>query len=185
MSTQQHMFLSLYSFCGHSTWEPPSIVCDDEQGDLFYSGGPHRNPNQPQLTQEKLGRDLVKNEDGRTGKVEFRQAEITSSWRSRQRYILTYSKVLKENLWALSFQQVGHQFLRPQYPTSGRVKRRRTRTAQATTRDDTIIFNCGFRKRNETWGETISESKEVEGTPFCNSALQCYLQPGYRSDVSL
>ena len=27
----------------HSTLESASIVCNDEQGDLFYSAGPHRN----------------------------------------------------------------------------------------------------------------------------------------------
>ena len=52
--------LSLFIFRGHSTREPASLVCNDEQGDLFYSAGPHRNRYQPELTQEKLGRGFGK-----------------------------------------------------------------------------------------------------------------------------
>ena len=37
------MFQNLFIFQRYSTWEPASIVCNDEQGDLFYSAGPHRN----------------------------------------------------------------------------------------------------------------------------------------------
>ena len=36
-------------FHGHSTQEPTSNVCDNEQGDPFYSAGWHRNLHQPQL----------------------------------------------------------------------------------------------------------------------------------------
>ena len=38
-----NMFWSLFIFCEDSAWEPASIVCHDEQGDLSYSAGPHRN----------------------------------------------------------------------------------------------------------------------------------------------
>ena len=37
------MFWSLFVFRVRSTREPASIVCNDEQGDLFYFAGPHRN----------------------------------------------------------------------------------------------------------------------------------------------
>ena len=37
------MFLNQFIFRGHSAQEPASIVCIDEQGDLFYSADPHRN----------------------------------------------------------------------------------------------------------------------------------------------
>ena len=71
-------------FCG-STQEPASVVCDDGQGDLFYSVDPHRNLHQPQLTREKLGRSFgEKNEGEWIGKVEFRKKEIPGSkWRMR------------------------------------------------------------------------------------------------------
>ena len=32
------MFWGLFIFRGHSTLEPASIVCNDEQGGLYYSG---------------------------------------------------------------------------------------------------------------------------------------------------
>ena len=40
---QLNMFWSLFIFRGHSTQEPAAVVCDDEQGDLDYSAGSHRN----------------------------------------------------------------------------------------------------------------------------------------------
>ena len=55
------MFCSLFTFRGHSTLEPASIVCNDEQGNLFYPTGPHRNVCQLRPTQEKLGRGFGKN----------------------------------------------------------------------------------------------------------------------------
>jgi len=33
----------LFVFQRHSTLEPASVACDDKQGDLFYSVGPHGN----------------------------------------------------------------------------------------------------------------------------------------------
>ena len=52
------MFRSLFIglFRGHSTRQPASVVSNNEQGDLFYSEGPHRNRCWSQPTQEKLGR---------------------------------------------------------------------------------------------------------------------------------
>ena len=35
------------------TRERASVICDDEEGDLFHSAGPHKNLCQPQLTQKK------------------------------------------------------------------------------------------------------------------------------------
>ena len=72
------MFWSL--FLGNTTREPASVVCDDEQDDLFYSMGPHGNRCQPQLTQEKLRRSLgEKNASEWTVRVEIRKEKISSS----------------------------------------------------------------------------------------------------------
>ena len=54
------MFYNLFIFCGYARREPASVVCNDEQGDLFYFAGPHRNRYWPQLTQEKLRRGFEK-----------------------------------------------------------------------------------------------------------------------------
>ena len=53
----------VFTFQGHATWEPPSIVCDNVQGDL--------NLHSPQTTQEKLKRCLEKNEGKWTGKLQI------------------------------------------------------------------------------------------------------------------
>ena len=53
-----NMFWSLFIFQGHSAQESASNVCNDEQGDLFYFAGQHRNKWQPQ---ETLGRGFGKN----------------------------------------------------------------------------------------------------------------------------
>ena len=55
------MFWRLFIFRGNSTREPASVVCNDEQGDLLHSAGPHTNRCWPQLTGEKLGRGFGKN----------------------------------------------------------------------------------------------------------------------------
>ena len=65
------MFWSLFIFRKQSTREPALVVFDDDQGDLLYSAGPHRNLHQPQLTHEKLGRVFGKYEGEWTGKVEI------------------------------------------------------------------------------------------------------------------
>ena len=43
LEKQSLMFWSLFIFRGHSTREPASLVRDNEQGDIFYSAGLHRN----------------------------------------------------------------------------------------------------------------------------------------------
>ena len=40
MPENNFFFFSLFIFRGHSTLEPTTIICNDEQGDLFYSVGP-------------------------------------------------------------------------------------------------------------------------------------------------
>ena len=52
------MVWNIFIFRGHSTREPASVVCDDEQGDLIYSADPHRNRCKPQITQGKLEREI-------------------------------------------------------------------------------------------------------------------------------
>ena len=47
-------FQSLFTFRGHSTQEPASIVRNFYHRDLFYSASPHRNRCQPQPTQKIL-----------------------------------------------------------------------------------------------------------------------------------
>ena len=44
------MFWSLF---GHSTWELASVVCNDEQGDLFYSAGLRQT--QENCREQKIG----------------------------------------------------------------------------------------------------------------------------------
>ena len=78
MQTQKNsnMFWSLFSFHGHSTWEPASVVCNDDQGDLFYFAGQHRNQCLPQRTKEKLRRGFGKNAGEWTRKVEISNKEM-------------------------------------------------------------------------------------------------------------
>ena len=93
------MFWSLFIFRGDSTRElPVSVVCNDEQGDLFYSAGPHRNRYQPELTQEKLGRGFGKNAGEWTRRVQISKEEIPGKKRSMFGYILTYSRLERENV---------------------------------------------------------------------------------------
>lgn len=47
-NTQEHMFLSLFIFRGHSALDPAaSIGCGDEQSDPFHSAGQHGKLRQP------------------------------------------------------------------------------------------------------------------------------------------
>ena len=87
------MLSSMFIFRGHSTREPASSVCNDEQGDLSYSTGPPTNRCQPQLTQEKLGRGFGKNAGEWTERVDISKEEIPGSKRSMYGYILTYSRL--------------------------------------------------------------------------------------------
>ena len=86
------MFWSLLIFHGHSTREPASVVCNDEQGDLLYCAGQHRNLRYLQLTQEKMGTVFRKRNEGEwTGKIEFRKEEIPGARRGMRGYFLSYS----------------------------------------------------------------------------------------------
>ena len=55
-------------------------------------------PAQLQLRQEKLGRGFSKNAGGWTGRVEICKEEIPGSKRSMYGYILTYSRLERENV---------------------------------------------------------------------------------------
>ena len=81
------MFWNLFTFRGHSTREPASVVRNDEQSDLFYSAGPHRNRCWPQPTHEKLWRGFGKKSGEWTGRVEISKGEIAGSRRSMSGYM--------------------------------------------------------------------------------------------------
>ena len=78
-----------------------------QQGDLFYSAGLHRNRYWPQLTQEKIGRGFGINAGEWTGRVEINEQEIPGSKRSKYGYMLTYSRLYRENVQALCSHQMG------------------------------------------------------------------------------
>ena len=69
-----------------------------QQGDLFYSAGLHRNGREQQPTQEKIGRGFGKNACEWTGRVEISKEQIPSSVLSMYGYILTYSRLERENV---------------------------------------------------------------------------------------
>ena len=71
-----------FTFCGYSTWEPASIVCNDEQGDLFYSAGPYSQ-------HRKHSEVLEKNAGEWTGRVEISKEDISGSRRCMHGYIQT------------------------------------------------------------------------------------------------
>ena len=60
-----------------------------QQVDLFYSAGQHR---------KKLGEVLEKNADEWTGRVEMSKEELPGSERSMYGYILTCSRLERENV---------------------------------------------------------------------------------------
>ena len=60
-----------------------------QQGDLFYSAGQHRT---------KFGRGFGKNAGEWTGRVEISKEELPGSKRSMYSYILTYSRLERENV---------------------------------------------------------------------------------------
>ena len=60
-----------------------------QQGDLFYSAGQHR---------KKIGRGFGKNAGEWTGRVEISKEELPGSKRSMYSYILTYSRLERENV---------------------------------------------------------------------------------------
>ena len=60
-----------------------------QQGDLFYSAGQYR---------KKIGRGFGKNASEWTGRVEISKEELPGSKRSMYGYILTYSRLERENV---------------------------------------------------------------------------------------
>ena len=61
-----------------------------QQGDLFYSAGLHRN--------ENIGRGYGQNAGEFTGRIEISKEEIPGSKRSMYGYVLTYSRLERENV---------------------------------------------------------------------------------------
>ena len=68
------------------------------QGDLFYSAGLHRNHVLATTNTRKIGRGFGKNAGEWTGRVEISKEEIPGSKRSMYAYMLTYSRLSKENV---------------------------------------------------------------------------------------
>ena len=60
-----------------------------QQGDLFYAAGQHR---------KKIGRGFGKNAGEWTGRVEISKEELPGSKCSIYGYILTYSRLERENV---------------------------------------------------------------------------------------
>ena len=60
-----------------------------QQGDLFYQAGQHR---------KRIGRGFGKNAGEWTGRVKISKEELPGSKRSMYGYILTYSKLERENV---------------------------------------------------------------------------------------
>ena len=96
------MFWSLFIFCEHSPREPASVVCNDEQGDLFYPAATHRNLCQPQPTQKKKsGEILEKNADEWTGRLEISKQGTPGSRRSMHGHIYGPAPGLKRKTFEL------------------------------------------------------------------------------------
>ena len=62
-----------------------------QQGDLFYSAGQHR---------KKIGKGFGKNACEWTRRVEISKEELPGSKRSMYGYILTYSRLKRENVFS-------------------------------------------------------------------------------------
>ena len=69
-----------------------------QQGDLFYSAGLHRNHVLATAKKGKIGRGFGKNAGEWTGRVEISKEELPGSKRSMYGYILTYSRLERENV---------------------------------------------------------------------------------------
>uniref|UniRef100_UPI003AF79D5D hypothetical protein n=1 Tax=Thiolapillus sp. TaxID=2017437 RepID=UPI003AF79D5D len=67
------------------------------QGDLFYSAGLHRNHVLATTNTGKIRRGFEKNAGEWTGRVERSKEEVPGSKRSMYGYILTYSRLKREN----------------------------------------------------------------------------------------
>ena len=68
------------------------------QGDLFYSAGLHRNYVLATANTGEIGRGFGKNAGEWTGRVEISKEEMPGSKRSIYGYILTYSRLYRENV---------------------------------------------------------------------------------------
>ena len=69
-----------------------------QQGDLFYSAGLHRNHLLATADAGKIGRGFGKNAGEWTGRVEISKEEIPGNKLSIYGYILTYSRLERENV---------------------------------------------------------------------------------------
>ena len=95
------MFLYIYIFFFSLFNIPrsPNTGIGIQQGDLFYSVGLHRNHVLATANTGKiLGEVLGKNACEWTGSVEISKEEIPGSKRSMYGYILTYSRLERENV---------------------------------------------------------------------------------------
>ena len=68
------------------------------QGDLFYSAGLHRNHMLATANTGEIRRGLGKNAGEWTGRIEISKEEVPGSERSMYGYILTYSRLYRENV---------------------------------------------------------------------------------------
>ena len=80
-------------FHGTPAQEPESVVWNEEQGDLFYSAGLHRNHVQATVNTGEFGRGFGKYAGEWTGRVEIGKEEIPDSKRSMYGYIVTYFRL--------------------------------------------------------------------------------------------
>ena len=78
-----------------------------QQGDQFYSAGLHRNHVLAIANTGEIRRGFGKNSGEWTGRVEISKEEIPGSKRSMYGYILTYSRLYRENVYALCSHQMG------------------------------------------------------------------------------
>ena len=69
-----------------------------QQGDLFYSASNQRNLVLDTANTGEIGRGFGKNAGEWTGRVEISKEEIPGSKRSMYGYILTYSRLERENV---------------------------------------------------------------------------------------
>ena len=84
------MFWGLFIFRGNPTWEPESIVCNDEQGDLFC--GPSQEPVLATASTGKTREKFWKNAGEWTGGIEISKEAIFGSRCSKHGCTLTCSK---------------------------------------------------------------------------------------------
>ena len=86
-------FFSLFIFCGHSTREPASSRL------TYFILRAHTGTSVSQNKHRKtIGRGFGKDAGEWTGRVEISKEEIPGSKRSMYGYILTYSRLERENV---------------------------------------------------------------------------------------